>query len=168
MNLVDVTVYYLEMLAPTGRVVPPPCEGLAVERVAFPAVTYYRKLYDAVGRDYHWLSRRKLSDEQLAEILNDPLSEVLVLKVDGADAGFAELDARQPQDVELVQFGLMPDFMGQGLGRWFLQQTIDHVWSKRPDRFWLHTCTLDHSAALPMYEQAGFLRYKEEQIRREL
>lgn len=168
MNLIDVTVYYLEMLAPTDRVVSPPRGGLTVERVPSPTVPYYRKLYDAVGSDYHWLSRRKLSDEQLAEILNDPLSEVLVLQVDGADAGFAELDARQLQDVELVQFGLMPAFIGQGLGRWFLQQTIDHVWSKQPRRFWLHTCTLDHPAALPMYKQAGFVHYKEEQIRREL
>ena len=29
-------------------------------------------------------------------------------------------------------------------------------------RFWLHTCTKDHPAALPNYLRAGFVIYKEE------
>jgi len=133
-----------------------------------PSVPYYRFLYDSVGGEYHWLSRRRLSDDELAAILNDPLNEVHVLHVDGSPAGFAELDRRQPDEVELVQFGLMPDFIGQGLGSWFLQWTIDEVWSYQPKRFWLHTCTLDHPAAIPTYKKAGFIQYKEERIRREL
>ena len=63
---------------------------------------------------------------------------------------------------ELVQFGLMPEFIGQGLGRYFLQWTIDRAWNYRPRRFWLHTCTKDHPAALPNYFKAGFAIYKEE------
>jgi hypothetical protein len=31
----------------------------------------------------------------------------------------------------------------------------------RPRRFWLHTCTKDHAAALPNYLKAGFTIYKE-------
>lgn len=167
-EFVDVTVYYLEMLAPPRREVPPPREELTVLHVRTPSVPYYRFLYNAVGKEYHWLSRRKLSDDQLAAILNDPLNEVHVLHVDGSPAGFAELDRRQPDEVELVQFGLMSDFIGQGLGSWFLQWTVDKVWSGRPKRFWLHTCTLDHPAALSTYKKAGFVEYKQEEIRREL
>jgi hypothetical protein len=55
-------------------------------------VPYYRSLYDAVGKDYYWLSRRKMSDESLAAIIGDPADELHVLHVDGAPAGFAELD----------------------------------------------------------------------------
>jgi GNAT superfamily N-acetyltransferase len=167
-ELIDVTVYYLEMLAPSGRTVRSPGDGLTVLHARRPTVPYYRFLYQAVGRDYHWLSRRKLSDAQLAEILSDPRLEVHVLHVDGSPAGFAELDRRQGRDIELVQFGLMADFIGQGLGKWFLQWTIDKAWTYRPQRFWLHTCSLDHPAALPTYEKAGLVRYKTEQIRREL
>ena len=168
MELVDVTVYYLEMLAPSQREVPAPRDGLTVLHARTPSVPYYRFLYDAVGTEYNWLSRRKLPDDELAAILNDPLNEVRVLHVDGSPAGFAELDRRQPDEIELVQFGLMPDFIGKGLGSWFLQWTIDKVWSYQPKRFWLHTCTLDHPAAVPTYKKAGFVQYKEEQIRREL
>jgi GNAT superfamily N-acetyltransferase len=168
MKLVEVTVYYLEMLAHARRSVPAPRDGLTVLHVHAPTVSYYRSLYNAVGKDYYWLSRRKMSDEALAAIIGEPRDELHVLHVDGAPAGFAELDGRQPSEIELVQFGLMPDFIGQGLGKWFLQRTIDKAWSYKPNRFWLHTCTLDHPAALPNYMKAGFVLFKQETIRREL
>ena len=133
-----------------------------------PSVSYYRFLYDAVGKEYNWLSRRKLSDTDLAAVIGDPRNELHVLHVDGSPTGFAEIDRRQPGDIELVQFGLMPEFTGQGLGKWFLQWTIDKAWSYKPRRFWLHTCTLDHPAAVPLYKKAGFVQVKEEAIRREL
>ena len=168
MELVDVTVYYVEMLAPSQRTVPAPRDGLTVIHAQAPSVPYYRFLYDSVGKDYQWLSRRKLSDDELASIIQDPRNELHVLHVDGSPAGFAELDRRQPNEVELVQFGLIPDFIGQGLGKWFLRWTIDKVWSYNPRRFWLHTCSLDHPAALPTYKKAGFVQFKEQKIRREL
>jgi GNAT superfamily N-acetyltransferase len=153
---------YLEMIAHTERVVPPPRDGFAVVHAKKPTVAYYRFLYEAVGRDYDWTSRKKLSDHELAALLNDPRLEVHVLMADGVPAGFAELDRRRAGEIELVQFGLMPEFIGQGLGRFFLQWTIDKAWSYQPRRFWLHTDTKDHPAALPNYLKAGFLVYKEE------
>jgi len=82
--------------------------------------------------------------------------------VDGVPAGIAELDRRTEGEIELVQFGLIRDFIGQGLGKYFLQWTIDKAWSYSPKRFWLHTDTKDHPAALPNYLKAGFAIYKEE------
>lgn len=63
---------YLQMFARPERVVPPPREGLVVVHAKKPTVAYYRFLYDAVGRDYDWTSRKKLSDAELAALLNDP------------------------------------------------------------------------------------------------
>jgi GNAT superfamily N-acetyltransferase len=167
MPLLDITVHYLEMTAPSERRVPPPHAGLSVRHVPAPSVAFYRSLYDAVGRDYHWLSRRKMADEALAAILNDPLVEMYVLAVDGTDAGFAEIDRRTPGEIEIVQFGLTPPFHGRGLGKWFLAWAVQRAWSYAPRRLWLHTCTLDHPAAIPNYLQAGFHEYRREQIRRE-
>src|SRR5215471_14398376 len=138
---------YLQMLARPERVVPPPREGLTVVHARKPPVAYYRFLYDAVGRDYDWTSRKKLPDSELAALLNDPRLEVHVLMVDGVPAGFAELDRRTAGEIELVQFGLIRDFIGQGLGKYFLQWTIDRAWSYSPKRLWLHTDTKDHPAA---------------------
>jgi GNAT superfamily N-acetyltransferase len=146
---------YLEMLARRERVVPPPRDGLVVVHAKVPTVAYYRFLYDAVGRDYDWTSRKKLPDPELAALLNDPRLEVHVLMAEGVPAGFAELDRRIEGEIELVQFGLVPEFIGQGLGRYFLQWAIDKAWSYKPRRFWLHTDTKDHPAALPELPEGG-------------
>ncbi len=164
---VDVTVWHLEMLAPSDRTVAAPREGLQVLHVRNPSVAYYRFLYQAVGGEYHWLSRRKLPDSDLAAIIQHSQNELHVLHIDGAPAGMAEFNRRTPDDIEMVQFGLTTDFIGQGLGKWFLQWAIDQAWSYQPQRFWLHTCSLDHPAALPTYKKAGFKEFKREAIRRE-
>src|SRR5437868_12067643 len=111
MPLIDIKVLYLVMLAPNGRVVPPPREGLSVVQAKKPTVSYYRFLYNAVGKDYHWLHRGKLSDAELAEILHDERDELHVLHVNGTPAGFAELYRHRLDDIELVQFGLLPEFI---------------------------------------------------------
>jgi GNAT superfamily N-acetyltransferase len=168
MAVVDVKVYYLEMLAPRRRVVPAPREGLTVLHARKPSVAYYRFLYHTVGRAYHWYSRGKLSDSELAAVLANSLNEVHVLHAEGSPAGFAELDRRNQNDIELVQFGLMPEYVGQGLGKYFLQWIVDKAWSYQPRRLWLHTCTLDHPAALPNYQKTGLIVYKEETIQRDI
>jgi GNAT superfamily N-acetyltransferase len=155
------------MLARPERTVPPPHEGLTVLHAKRPTVRYYRFLYDAVGGPWQWLSRRRLSDAELACLLDDPRDEVHVLQIEGVPAGFAELDRRVADEIELVQFGLMPEFIGQGLGKYFLQWNVEQAWSYGPKRFWLHTCSLDHPAAIPNYLKAGFVIYKEEMTVRE-
>jgi GNAT superfamily N-acetyltransferase len=157
----DVTIYYLEMHTPPTRVVPPPRNGLAIVHAKNPTVAYYRFLYETVGKYYHWYSRGRLTDAELAATIQNPLNEVHVLHVEGTPAGFAELDRRSADEIELVQFGLLPEFIGQGFGKFFLQWTIDKAWSYRPKRLWLHTCTLDHPNALPNYQKAGFTIYKQ-------
>jgi GNAT superfamily N-acetyltransferase len=162
MRTAEITVYYLEMLSHSQHQVPAPMEGLTVVEAKRPTVDFYRFLYNTVGRAYNWHSRGRIPDTELAALIQDPLNEVQVLYVDGTPAGFAELVRRSADEIELIQFGLMPDFIGRGLGKWFLQWATDKAWSYQPRRFWLHTCTLDHPAALPNYLQAGFKLYKQE------
>src|SRR5262245_26020326 len=97
-----ITTTYLQMFTHPQRMCPPPREGLVVVYARKPTVAYYRFLYDAVGRDYDWTSRKKLSDAELAALLHDPSVEVHVLMADGVPAGFAELDRRIDGQIELV------------------------------------------------------------------
>jgi GNAT superfamily N-acetyltransferase len=168
MGLVEVKTFYLEMLAWPQQALPPPREGLTVVHAREPTLAYYRFLYDTVGKAYDWTSRTKLTDAELRAIIQDPRVEVQVLFAEGVPAGFAELDRRVDGDIELVQFGLMPEFIGRGLGKYFLRWVIDRAASYQPRRFWLHTCTLDHPAALPTYLKAGFRVFKEEISQREV
>jgi GNAT superfamily N-acetyltransferase len=157
-----VTTTYLEMLAHNGRAVAAPAPEVAVVQARKPTVAYYRFLYDSVGNDWDWTSRKKLADDELSRIIQDPRVEIHVLSVEGVPAGFAELDRRIADEIELKQFGLVPEFIGRGLGKYFLQWTIDKAFHYRPNRVWLHTCTNDHPVALTNYLKAGFVAYKEE------
>lgn len=160
---VQTLVSYLEMTAPpAGTALPAPLPGLEVHRAIRPTLSFYRYLYDAIGADWTWYERKKLDDAQLAAILHDPRVEVNVLWVRGVPAGLTELDRRDPADIELAYFGILPEFIGQGLGRWLVDWTIHHAWHARPRRFWLHTCDLDHPRALPLYQKAGLRLYDQQ------
>ena len=113
MKFVDVIVYHLEMLSHSRRSILAPRDGLTVVHAKEPSVPYYRFLWIAVGKKYHWLSRRRVSDAELAMVIHDPMVELHVLHVDKSSAGFAELDRRQREEIELVPFGLMADFIGR-------------------------------------------------------
>jgi GNAT superfamily N-acetyltransferase len=158
---IETVVTYLEMRAPPARPPrPAPRAGLEIRRAWRPTVSFYRYLYAAVGEPWTWTVRRWLSDAELAAVLNDPRVEVNVLWVGGVPAGYAELDRRAPPDIEIGYFGLMPEFIGQGLGGYLLDWAIDHAWRARPRRLWLHTCDLDHPRALGFYQHAGFAIYQ--------
>lgn len=161
------TVTYLEMSAPPDRS-PAAASSVGVEvevrRALLPTVSFYRYLYNTIGEEWTWTGRRLLDDKALLAIIHDPLVEVNVLWVDGVPAGLAEIDRRSLPAIELGYFGLIPDFVGKGLGRFFLDWTIDRAWSARPTRFWVHTCDLDHPNALPVYQKAGFAIYRQEDI----
>jgi GNAT superfamily N-acetyltransferase len=131
-------------------------------KVRHPPVHFYRYLYETVGRAYVWVERTRMSDETLAAIVQHENVELYVLYCEGAPAGYAELDFRKMPDVELAYFGLIPDFIGRGLGGFLLATAIDIAWTKPIERFWVHTNTLDHPRALPLYQQMGFVPYAQE------
>jgi hypothetical protein len=86
-------------------------------------------------------------------------------------AGFAELNLSVAGEIEIVYFGLTDKFTGRRAGFPFLMQVIEMVWNlphkpwdEKINRVWLHTCDLDHPAALPLYQKAGFVVYKSEMI----
>jgi GNAT superfamily N-acetyltransferase len=135
-------------------------EGAHVERAVRPGVAFYRFLYGAVGEGWLWTERRRWSDATLAARIQDPGVEVWVLTADGQPAGYAELDRRDPADVELSYFGLLPAFIGRGLGSRFLRFAVHRAWRAETRRFWVHTCDLDHPAALGVYHRAGFVPFR--------
>ncbi|MEX0760314.1 MAG: GNAT family acetyltransferase, partial [Tistlia sp.] len=160
----QVTVTYLEMTAPPRLEAshPPLNRRVALLRAQRPSLKFYRFLYDAVGEEWTWWERRILPDETLAAYLRDERVEVYVLYVEGQPAGFFELDGRDPDGLDLGMFGLMPEFVGQGLGNWFLQAAVETAWERKPGRLTVNTCTLDHPRALPLYQKVGFSPVRQE------
>jgi len=62
--------------------------------------------------------------------------------------------------VEIAYFGLVPQFIGRGLGGPLLTRTLEEAWKLGPNRVWVHTCTLDHVAALANYKARGMVVYE--------
>src|SRR5690242_10655931 len=114
------------MTTPSERHVPTPLgTKIAVMRATGMPVAFYRYLYEQVGKSHHWSLRRGLSDEALRAEIHSAACEISVLYVDGAPAGFFELDlSRLGHEVEILYFGLTPDFQGRGLARFFLAEAI--------------------------------------------
>jgi GNAT superfamily N-acetyltransferase len=157
MRKIATTVTYLEMTAEPQLHVPPPANlKLMLMHVEVPSVGFYRYLYDAVGRDVHWVDRKLLDDAALEEIIGDPRVEVWAVYAAGEPAGYFEVDARAAPVVELQYFGLTPKFQGRGLGKWLLTEAVRACWARKPARVIVETCTLDSPAALPLYQKTGF------------
>ncbi len=160
----EIAITYLEMTRrpPHPHVVPPHGMKLALLRARRPTAAFYRFLYDTVGEPWLWYERRALGEAALGRIITDENVEIYVLYVDGVPAGFAELDRRKPPDIELTYFGLMPDFIGKGLGRYLLTWAIDTAWNYEPERLWVNTNSLDHPKALALYQRCGFRPFRQE------
>jgi GNAT superfamily N-acetyltransferase len=151
-------VTYLEMQARAQRQVPAPSRPrLAIMRGENVPVAFYRYLYEQVGRDYHWCLRRVMPDKALYEVINAQTTRIDILYADGCAAGFFELDTSGlPASVEIAYFGLCRDYLGMGIGKWFLQNAIDAGWDHNPGKLTVHTNTLDNPRALPLYQRMGF------------
>jgi GNAT superfamily N-acetyltransferase len=131
-------------------------EGITVGR--------YRRLYHGVGTRWHWHDRNAWSDERLADHLARPEITVWECLVGERTAGFFELERRDDGSVEISYFGLLPDFIGRGLGKAMLTRAADEAWALGASRVWLHTCTLDSPNALPNYKARGFREFKQERF----
>ncbi len=166
---IDVTITYLRQTTrPVYAPQPRPVGKIAILRAENPPTHYYRYLYDLIGRRWNWVSRRGVSDTELAAIIKDPAVRLYVLYVDGVPAGMAEIDAVDRLLVEIRFFGLAPEFIGRGLARYFLSNAIDLAWAPGPSEVRIETCTLDHPAALALYQKFGFAVFDQRQGRIDL
>jgi GNAT superfamily N-acetyltransferase len=160
---ITVTRTYLEMLSPeelrqatvTG---PEP----RVERLQDCSVEFFRFLYEEVGRAYRWTDRLSWTDGMVQQHLETPGVSLWLLSWENQPAGYFELRAHEDDSVEIAYFGLLPDFIGRGWGKYLLSRAVQSAWQLGPRRVWLHTCTLDHPAALPNYLKRGFRPVRQE------
>jgi GNAT superfamily N-acetyltransferase len=152
-------VTYLEMRSPPEQDVPP--SPLSLRRVEVPQPEHYRELFRLIGARWLWFSRLILDDAHLAAIIQHPKVELdSVLDEAGREVGMLELDFRDAHECELAFIGLIPELSGKGHGRWLLAEAARRAWREGVDRVHVHTCSLDHPAALSAYRRAGFTPYK--------
>jgi GNAT superfamily N-acetyltransferase len=162
--MTKVTIYYLEMLdqghlRASTRSHP---EAL-IQRAEIPNPEFNRFLYSAVGGEWHWHERLSWDYARWMQWLDRPEQETWVAYVRGTPAGYVELEHQANANVEIAYFGLLPHFIGQGLGGQLLSFGIQRAWDMGARRVWVHTCSLDHPSALRNYQARGLRLYKEEE-----
>ena len=159
----EVTTWYLEMVAPSDlrpALLDEP--SLEVRRAEVPSPELNRFLYTAVGGDWHWTDRLDWSFDRWREYLERPELETWVAYFRGTPAGYFELE-RQPADaVEIAYLGLLPAFVGRGIGGHLLTVATTRAWQGGTRRVWLHTASLDGPHARRNYEARGFRLFRTE------
>ena len=131
-----------------------------LQRQERPNPDTYRALYGKIGDEWIWFSRLVMSDAELNEIIHDPKVEVYGLDVSGTLEGLLELDYRVGGEAELAFFGVTSPLVGGGAARWLMNRALEIVWQRPIQRFWVHTCTLDHPNALAFYRRSGFVPFR--------
>jgi GNAT superfamily N-acetyltransferase len=163
MPMTDVTTYYLEMLKPSDlrpkRSTDP---AVALVAVQPPMPELNRFFYTTVGGNWHWVDRLSWTHQRWLDYLGRPDLQTWMLTVGGVPAGYFELEAQPGGDVEIAYFGLLPAYVGRGLGSHLLTCAIERSWAMGAKRVWVHTCTLDHEQALANYQARGMKLYKQE------
>jgi GNAT superfamily N-acetyltransferase len=158
---------YLEMLSPE-QLRPKRCgEGrLQIRERAEADWRFNRDLYFAVGADWAWIDKRGWTDGQWQEYALDAELRTFGGYCGDALAGYYELRRDDEGGIEIAYFGLLPAFIGEGLGGALLTDSIERAWRMSPagNRVWVHTCTHDHPSALANYQARGMaiLRVEEE------
>jgi GNAT superfamily N-acetyltransferase len=173
--LVEETVTYLEMTSPDqlrpGRPAPAPVELVKLDRTG---ASLLRSTYARIGAPLNWQSRRLWADEQWEQLLGRQDVHAWIARVGGEVAGMVELEVQPGGDVEIVVFGLVPEFIGKGFGAHVLTVGTRLAWQvERLDgvpvrRVWLHTSSRDNPHAKPNYERRGFRPFRTEQRQREV
>lgn len=162
MSFVNVTTWYLDYQGPT-LVSPEWPEGVTLveAKIASPDLSQF--LFCAVGTHWQWFSRLSWSYQQWLEYLTAGNVRTWVLYQQGTPAGFVELRKHLDESVELKFFGLLPAFIGQGLGARLAHAAVVLAQQWLANRVWVHTCSEDHPSALKTYQQAGFVITRSEQ-----
>jgi GNAT superfamily N-acetyltransferase len=155
---------YLEMRTP-GALQPAVLDdpAIRIEQAELCTPALYRFLYGEVGRRYHWVDRLGWTDVQIRTHLESGRVSIWLMTVRGTPAGYFELRRDDEDAMEIAYFGLFEEFTGRGLGAHLLTRAVEQAWRMTSSRVWLHTCSLDHPAALPNYVRRGFTPYRTEE-----
>ena len=126
---------------------------------------FNRDFYLRVGEQWDWNDKRQWTDDQWKEYAAAPELRTFAGYYDDALAGYYELHRDREGGIEIAYFGLLPEWIGRGLGGALLTSAIAGAWRMEPNplRVWVHTCNRDHPQALANYQARGMIVYKIEE-----
>ena len=137
--------------------------GFEVAIVTPPKPNLNRRFYREVGSQWKWTDRLSWSEDDWHRYVQRETLRTFVGKLFGESVGYFELESQDDGNLEIAYFGLLPEFIGRGMGGPLLSAAIESAWDvPGTQRVWVHTCTLDHKHALDNYRKRGFSVFKTE------
>jgi len=130
--------------------------GLRIERLTVPCPEYLKFLHTVIGHAYRWAGREDWTREDWIAYAGREDLETWVAYVGGTPAGYFEMEKHPLGEVHILNFGLIVQFIGQGLGGHLLTAAVERAWEWGATVVWLSTCSHDHPHALKNYLARGF------------
>jgi len=140
-------------------------EGYSIELVKPADYQLNKFFYKNIGNKHHWVDRLIWTEKQWIEYTTNEKVKTYILKKKDDLAGYFELIIhRDKNEVEIAYLGLLEDYLNKKLGSYLLSSAIENSFLSKPERVWVHTCSLDHKNALINYTSRGMKIFKKETI----
>jgi GNAT superfamily N-acetyltransferase len=151
-NATPVTVWHLVHSGVAPDPVPLP-DGFTLVEPQHGHAAWSARMYAQIGAPWHWVDRRDWSERQWQEWVASPGYWLGLVEREGQPVGYAELVGA----TEIGFFGIDAQAVGVGLGRWLLTDVVRRALARpTTTALTVHTCSLDHPAALANYTARGF------------
>jgi len=158
-EMMKVQVYYLRMDQPP-QYPQSHSSDIAFRLLPKPiSASYYLELYQGVVLNCNWLDRLVMSETELETVINQKQVHIYVVFAADDPCGFLEL-VEKPGYVEILYFGLFPEFVGSGKGLSVLRKSVETAWSYEPDWVQLNTCESKSPEGVHFFERVGFNVYQ--------
>lgn len=151
------TTYTLEMFKPGDlRAKYADYPDLCIKRMEIKCPEFNKFLHTTVGYDYRWGGKTDWDKDAWYRYVNRDEMETWVAYLSGTPAGYFELEKHTEGGVQILSFGLLPNFIGKGLGGHLLTKAVERAWEMGASKVWVRTCSHDHPHALKNYLARGF------------
>jgi GNAT superfamily N-acetyltransferase len=151
-NAAPVSVWHLVHSGVAPDSVPLP-DGFTLVEPQHDHAAWSARMYAQIGAPWHWVDRRDWSERQWQEWVASPGYWLGLVEREGQPVGYAELVGA----TEIGFFGIDAQAVGVGLGRWLLTDVVRRALARpTTTALTVHTCSLDHPAALANYTARGF------------
>ena len=139
--------------------------GFSFEKVEPENFKINKFFYKNVGKKHHWVDRLVWTDKNWIDYTTDNKVKTFIVKKDDELVGYFELIYHEEQnEVEIAYLGLLEEYHNKKIGSFLLSTAIKNAFLEKPQRVWVHTCSLDHKNALKNYIARGMKIFKKETV----
>ena len=139
--------------------------GFSYEKVDPENFQINKFFYKNVGKKYHWVDRLVWTDKNWIDYTTDKKVKTFIVKKYDDLVGYFELIFHaERKEVEIAYLGLLEEYHNKKIGSFLLSAAIKNAFLEKPQRVWVHTCSLDHKNALKNYIARGMNIFKKETV----